>query len=47
MSGYTEDEKIEHRCPLSDPKQIKNNGLKDAEISIGESLFVMCSLLHA
>lgn len=37
LSGYTEDEKIHIAERYLAPKQIKNNGLKDAEIHISES----------
>ena len=37
LSGYTEDEKTNISQRYLIPKQIKNNGLKDSEISIAES----------
>ncbi len=37
LSGYTEDEKTNIAQRYLLPKQIKNNGLKDAEISVAES----------
>ena len=37
LSGYTEDEKVNIALRYLLPKQIKNNGLKDAEISVAES----------
>jgi ATP-dependent Lon protease len=37
LSGYTEDEKIHIAQKYLLPKQIKNNGLKDGEISVAES----------
>ncbi len=37
LAGYTEDEKINIASRFLIKKQIKNNGLKDAEISIAES----------
>ncbi len=37
LSGYTEDEKINIAQKYLLPKQIKNNGLKDGEISVAES----------
>jgi len=36
LSGYTEDEKVNIAIRYLVPKQRKNNGLKDSEISIGE-----------
>ncbi len=36
ISGYTEDEKINIAMRYLVPKQIKNNGLKDSELSIAE-----------
>ena len=37
LSGYTDDEKINIAQRYLLPKQIKNNGLKDSEISVAES----------
>ena len=37
LSGYTEDEKINIAMRYLLPKQIKNNGLQDGEISVSES----------
>ena len=37
LSGYTEDEKVNIAQNYLIPKQIKNNGLKDGELNIGES----------
>ena len=37
LSGYTEDEKINIAQKYLLPKQIKNNGLKDGELSVAES----------
>ena len=37
LSGYTEDEKVNIAQNYLIPKQIKNNGLKDEELNIGES----------
>jgi len=37
LSGYTEDEKLNIATHYLIPKQIKNNGLKKTELSIGES----------
>lgn len=37
LSGYTEDEKTSIAQRYLMPKQIKNNGLKDSEISVAES----------
>ena len=37
LSGYTEDEKINIAQKYLLPKQIKNNGLKEGEISVAES----------
>jgi len=37
LSGYTEDEKVNIAMKYLLPKQMKNNGLKDAEISVAES----------
>jgi len=37
IPGYTEDEKIKIATRYLLPKQIKNNGLKDAEISLSEA----------
>lgn len=37
LAGYTEDEKVNIATKYLIPKQIKNNGLKDGEIKIGES----------
>lgn len=37
IAGYTEDEKINIALRYLVPKQIKNNGLRDTEIHIGES----------
>ncbi len=37
LSGYTEDEKVNIALRFLIPKQIKNNGLKKAEIEISES----------
>jgi len=37
LSGYTEDEKISIAQRYLLPKQIKNNGLKEAEIAVSES----------
>jgi ATP-dependent Lon protease len=37
LAGYTEDEKINIALRYLIPKQIKNNGLKDSEISISET----------
>jgi ATP-dependent Lon protease len=37
LSGYTEDEKTNIALRYLLPKQIKNNGLKDSEISVAES----------
>ncbi|BAP54442.1 ATP-dependent protease La [Thioploca ingrica] len=37
LSGYTEEEKLNIAIHYLAPKQIKNNGLKNSEISIGES----------
>jgi ATP-dependent Lon protease len=37
LSGYTEDEKVHIAMKYLLPKQMKNNGLKDAEISVAES----------
>ncbi|WHZ11286.1 MAG: ATP-dependent protease La Type I [Burkholderiaceae bacterium] len=36
LSGYTEDEKISIALKYLLPKQLKNNGLKDAELSVSE-----------
>ena len=36
LSGYTEDEKVNIALKYLLPKQIKNNGLKDGEISVAE-----------
>ena len=38
ISGYTEDEKINIATRYLVPKQVKNNGLKEDEISIGKSV---------
>ncbi len=38
ISGYTEDEKINIATRYLVPKQVKNNGLKESEISIGKSV---------
>jgi ATP-dependent Lon protease len=37
LSGYTEDEKINIAMRYLLPKQMKNNGLKDGELSVSES----------
>ncbi len=37
LSGYTEDEKVNIALKYLLPKQIKNNGLRDGEISVAES----------
>ena len=37
LSGYTEDEKVHIAEGYLVPKQLRNNGLKDGEINIGES----------
>jgi ATP-dependent Lon protease len=37
LSGYTEEEKLNIALHYLVPKQLKNNGLKNSEISIGES----------
>ncbi len=37
LSGYTEDEKINIAMRYLLPKQVKNNGLRDGEISVSES----------
>jgi ATP-dependent Lon protease len=37
LSGYTEDEKVNIAIRYLVPKQLKNNGLKDEEISISEN----------
>src|ERR1700743_3164343 len=37
LSGYTEDEKVSIAQKYLLPKQIKNNGLKDGEISVAEA----------
>src|SRR6266436_522457 len=37
LSGYTEDEKVNIAVRYLVPKQLKNNGLKDAELSISEN----------
>ncbi len=37
LSGYTEDEKVNIAMRYLVPKQMKNNGLSDAELNIGEA----------